>query len=859
LVVKDEDVTMKIKIYLFACLICLAALQLQCSNESDRRIRLATRAENGLMKEKVATIQVAVAKKKSIAVLRFVNRTRQESLDWLEQGIIEMLAADLSQSRQLNLLPSDRVAQAFKELAVDKRSAADSAVALMIAQHLNAEAFVSGAYFLRHDSLFIELELHDSKNGALMSKEIVGGGGLENVFTMMDQIAKNLRGDLQITMQETREVDHSIADFMTKSVDAYKYYALGIDAANKLYYDEAMSYFEKAIAEDSSFASAYLHLAICYSHINNLERARSLLAKAVASSGSTTTKERLNILAMAALTNGDIPQAIEIYMQITELFPEDDEAHYNLGTYYESFGMRTRAIEQLEAAVAMNPENKLAHNQLAYVYAKSGKIDYAFHSLKKYLKLAPDEPNPYDSMGEILQMEGRIDEAIPWYKKALSKNDHFKPSWLHLAGAYLDNGEVEKVFKTTKKYLLISESKDDSVQALAWMAKAFLAQGDLPQAVHLLVEGLKIKPENDELLWGLAVLDPDSIANCRRLGDRIKFEVSSAKEARLSFENLFDLVALSLKQNCHLEDAENLLNRFLASATNSITKQGALAYKNVVELYQRRPNRETSELLSDRANLKTLLALPRISWEGYWRYFALGITRSFPNKLIVKDSLAAARDYLRAAGSTQFDLGLTFALSMLNELQGNRRAAEYGLTTIGAPPEDAWHVCGPFKINKGFQERYRPEEIRAEELLQKSDEKMQWITNPDRVMDGYVNLRTALGNELNSAVYALLRLNSPTSRNLQLRFGANKPMKVWLNNDLALTKNFQQPAVMDETIVLVHLNVGTNTLLVKMNVLGGEAGFYFRATNEAGKGMPDITYGDEPLAKNSSRFEIGAD
>ncbi len=264
-------------------------------------------------------------------------------------------------------------------------------------------------------------------------------------------------------------------------------------------------------------------------------------------------------------------------------------------------------------------------------------------------------------------------------------------------------------------------------------------------------------------------------------------------------------------------------------------------------------------LLGVRANMKTLTSFSRISWEGYWRFYTLGLMRSFPNALINKDSLAAARDYLRTGGSNQFDLGLTFALSMLDQLHGDRQAAEFELKAIGAPPEKAWQVCGPFKITHGFHERFWPEEVRAAELLNKRGEAMNWSRSPDEIRDGYLDLRVTLGGALNSAVYAQLRLNSPTSRSLQLRFGANKPMKVWLNDDLVLTKNVQHAAVMDETIALVHLRAGTNFLLVKLNVLAGEAGFYFRATNEAGRGIPDITFGDEPLAKAGGRPYFFAD
>jgi tetratricopeptide (TPR) repeat protein/TolB-like protein len=836
---------MKYFLYILGCFFLLAAVQ--CGTENNRRIKLAVRTDNALMKEKVATIQIAAARKKSLAVLPFTNRTGRASQDWLEQGIVEMLVTDLSQSRQLNVLPSDKVAEAFRVLGIDRQSVSDSLMAWQVANFMHAEAFISGRYFMHNDSLFIELNLHDGKTGALMNKEIVGGGGLENVFTMMDQIAHNLRGNLQITLREPREVDHSIADFMTKSVEAYKWYVQGVEAINKFYPREALGCFEKAVQADSTFASAYLRLALAYHQLGNLDKMRSLASKAVAYADQATPKERLNILAINALMQGDLMQAIELYKQMTDMFPEDDEAHYNLGTYYCGSGFYPKGIEQLEAAVALNPQNKLAYNQLGYAYAKNGKLDYAIHALQRYAELAEDEPNPYDSMGEILHIEGRIEAAIQYYEKALKKNTKFRPSLTKLAAAYLDLGRSDKARKIADKLIKTAESDDEKVQALLLLSQVEIVNNNPDVAKETIEKAYQIKPGEFGILYALCAVDQDSVANCRRLADWINHLQSKSSASALSFEQIFNLAAASLSLECDLENTEIRLDQFLKNTSNEVVRLIAYSFKGIVEDYRGNPVSSSTEGLIFQPDPKAMLSLPPVSWERFWRFYFTSLERSNRSNASLIDEQRIRRDFARENGSLQFDIGFTSGIALLYSLHGDLQGNVRELQKIGVPDEDAWRVCGPFKMTQGFQQRFWPEKIKAEALLGTSGETINWIKNPDNLKDGYLDFKSIHNVGLNDAAYAYLEIGSPTARNIQLRFGSNKPIKVWLNDDLVLTKNIFSEARIDEYITYVHLNSGTNRLVVKLSGRNGVMGFYFRATDKQGYGIPDITFKPTPI------------
>src|SRR4030067_3876092 len=111
----------------------ITALFFGCQSDKDRKIRLAQMGSEGLMQDQVATIQFAAARKKTIAVMNFANKTGEANLDWLQQGIAEMLVTDLAQSRHLNLLPSEKISEAFHKLGIDERRAHEPEIGLQAA------------------------------------------------------------------------------------------------------------------------------------------------------------------------------------------------------------------------------------------------------------------------------------------------------------------------------------------------------------------------------------------------------------------------------------------------------------------------------------------------------------------------------------------------------------------------------------------------------------------------------------------------------------------------------------------------------------------------------------------------------
>ncbi|MBN2411062.1 tetratricopeptide repeat protein [candidate division KSB1 bacterium] len=824
-------------------IIFLVLLFISCNQDYDRRIRLSSGPTNALMRDKVATIQIAAAKKKSIAIYHFLNKTGKESLNWLEHGIVEMLGSELGQSRQLNLTPTAKVSKTLDELGYSRNSVADTTLALNLAKNLNAEVFICGDYDINNDSLQIDLELRDGLNGQLIQKVTEKGGGLENVFVMVDRLSRSVRENLQLNFSDPGEIDKNIAKVSTRSVEAYKYFALGVENYDKFYLNEAEKYFKKAIELDSTFASAYHRLVTISSGYMDTDEIKSLLDKAVKYSENSPPRERLQILATKAVIEGNYYKAIEIYRQLTDMFPEDDEAHYQLGNYYFFFNNQVeKAIEQFEAAVALNPEHKLAYNVLGYAYADYGNLDYAYKSLQKYIELTGDEPNPYDSFGEVLHMQGEMDEAIVQYKKALKINKNFIPSLVHLANVYLDQGKYSKARKLAKKLIKDSANKKDKHQAMHLLARSYYFEGKIDKARQI-VEKIQTEfPDNLYTMSLLMTLEDNEQKKQAYLHDWIKLNRNLSDTSSMSYDNLFAVIALCFKYEQCIEEADIFLNSFLEKQTDPFILQATFAFKQIIHFMGKSSDSVPFEMPLNPPFWAAFRETTNISWNIYWKYYFSSLKKAFQNQVVDKNYIHGAIDFSRDAENLFFEMNHSYALSYLELLDDNMQKAAETLQNTGTPFESKWKIFGPFQVRQGIHQKFWPENESAKELVEENNEKYLVFDDSEAVLDGYLDLKELTNARFNSSVYSLLPVYVPDNRTVELRLGPTGPVKVWLNDRLVLVKNVHSPAILDRIKTKINLSAGLNYLLIKSNNRIGELGFYFRITDENGYGYPDISF-----------------
>ncbi len=826
-------------------LICISsllvlAILLSCTKEEERKIKLTAQPIEALAQERVETIQIAAEEKKKVAILYFDNGTRNEDLGWMSQGLVEMLALDMAQSRQLNLLTSRNVEDALQKTGLRSQDIRNADNTQILADALEAEAVVNGRYYFEQDSLRIHFELRDGRTGQVLDTHSGSSPNLEleNIFALIDNVSGIFRSKLEEKLRDVHEEDRSLAEVTTTSFEAYKHYSQAIKDMESFYFEQASQHLIRAIELDSTFASAYYQLTATTVMLSSLEEAQPYLEKAVKYSEDLPERERLPIMALYARLNGNFYKSIELLNDYVTLFPEDDDAHYQLGEFY--FGVVSnyeKAIENFESTVLLNPQHKMAYNHLAYSYAFIGKMEHAYDALDKYLSLAKDEPNPYDSYGEILQRAGRIKEAIKLYKQALEIRPEFFHSQWHLASAYLDLGKTRKARNLLTDMLEAAELKHVELRTLDMLALTEGLAGNLQKAEEYINLYYEREPQSTHAIASALFIDPDSPEYRQRFLRLVQEYKENPDLLTAKSASIFRLVSLALDYNLALDQVEGLLDMVIESGQDPVLFQSAIAFKLILDFSKGEDIQQTEALFEESVEPTLFQYASPASWNYYWKHYFASLEMAHNNGEDIRPWTTGFAEFAARTENNHYEISSELALAAAEFIVGNSDSARTMLHKLGTPCEAVWKVIGPFDVNKGFHQTFWPEERHVGEWLSEAQENNVIIQKRDKLFDGYVNLKEISSARFNQAVYALLQINSPTVKKMQIHFGMNGKLKVWLNDENVLTRNEREHAYVDRYTASVRLRPGANWLLVRLSTGIDELGFYFRLTDQ--DGIPD--------------------
>jgi len=265
---------------------------------------------------------------------------------------------------------------------------------------------------------------------------------------------------------------------------------------------EAAEKFEKAVRIDTTFASAYLKLAFCYSTLKDMVRARAFVEKAARFSYKASRKEQFLIDAFHRMFQAKLQEAKQILEEMVTLYPDEKIAIENLALANYIMKNYDEAIAGYEKVIKLDSLDKDAYNILAYVYDAVGRYDEAIQSINKYIQLAPGEANPYDTRGDIYAHHAEVDKAIESYKKALEVKPDFEASIEKLGFLHLHKREYDKAERYFLQYGEVGEKAAKSISR-ADLALIPLSQGKYNLALEILGQGIAAD-ELDKLFDQLA-------------------------------------------------------------------------------------------------------------------------------------------------------------------------------------------------------------------------------------------------------------------------------------------------------------------------------------------------------------------
>ncbi len=426
----------------------------------------------------------AVLPEKSIAVLPFENQNRDPDTDYLCDGIPESIINSLSELPKLKVMSRNSVFH-YKGKEADAQT---------VGKELKVQTLLTGRVRQRGDGLTIGVELINAgDNSQLWGQQY--SRKLADVFAVQEEIAKEVSEKLRLKLTGTEK--EQLAKRPTENLKAFQYYMQGRAAAQRRTNADllaSVSYYEKALQEDSRYALAYAGLSDAYANLGYYGSIAPVEGRRKAEEAARKSLELDDKLAEAHTALGQIYIAFapsdfstgdrELNHAI-ELNPNLAVARYNLGLSLIRQGRLDEAIVELQKARALDPLSSVIARAVVIPYYFKRDYQRAFELLREANELGP----PLSATWEIglFIRSGSLNEAFAEIEKAKDARKR-DPLLIYSAGmAYAASGKQAEALQSIKELEAMSGA---SLSTAHWIAKIYATLNDKESAFSWLERGL---------------------------------------------------------------------------------------------------------------------------------------------------------------------------------------------------------------------------------------------------------------------------------------------------------------------------------------------------------------------------------
>ena len=322
----------------------------------------------------------------SIAVLPFVNMSRDAEQEYFSDGITEDIITALSRVRWFFVI-SRQSTFAYRGNAVDVR---------VVARELGVRYVLEGSVRKAGPRVRVTAQLIDGNTGKHVWANRYDRE-FDDVFAVQDELTETIVGALE---PELGKAERERAK--TKRPENLDAWDLCQRGSWHLYHytrgdlEKAQELFRQATELDPSLGAAF--------------------------SGIAEARYFSLVYGHSDAPQSDRDEALSAARTAVELDGEDASAHCTLGRVHYARREHDQAISELQLALELNPSLAWAHYGIGAALVFSGRAREALPSLDAAIKLSPRDPN----MGSFLVRTADAhlfmqenDEAVAWARKAL--------------------------------------------------------------------------------------------------------------------------------------------------------------------------------------------------------------------------------------------------------------------------------------------------------------------------------------------------------------------------------------------------------------------------------------------------------
>jgi len=282
-----------------------------------------------------------------LAVFPF-HFTGRSELAFLGEGIVDLLAAKLTGEGGLRAADPRSVMSAWRRVATAEGGGIPEDTAVSLGQSLGAGRILLGSIVDTPSGLVLNASVLRARTGELEARANVEGP-TDSLTVLIDRLA------VRLLALETGERDRRLAALTNTSLQALKAYIDGQVAYRQGSYSDANQHYERALAEDSTFALAALGWVSSAWWSAGFEDFHRALTRAWALRGGLSPRDQALLDAWAGPRypqGSGWAEHLRLWELAISLAPERPEAWYESGDIYFHFGNLLGVPNGLEQAGA---------------------------------------------------------------------------------------------------------------------------------------------------------------------------------------------------------------------------------------------------------------------------------------------------------------------------------------------------------------------------------------------------------------------------------------------------------------------------------------------------------------------------
>ncbi len=362
------------------------------------------------------------AEQPSIAVLPFVNRSRDQEDEYFADGLADELLGTLAKIRGLRVAARSS-AFTFKG---KEATVAEVGAALKVATVLEGSVRKAGG------RVRIAVQLVKVADGFQLWSETYDRT-LEDIFAVQDDIAQAVVKELRTTLLgETADSQASgdaraevaaAAKGRGENGEAHRHFLQGrflVDRLRREDVAKGVEYLKQALAIDPNHALAWACLARAYWQqagyawaplAEGAAQARAAVNRALALEPDLV-EAHLALGGLQASYDWDWPAADASFRRALALAPNQAEVLRAAAAMARDLGRLDESLALVQRAVEQDPLSAGGYSGLASSYRSLGRWAEAETAFRRVLELAPQRVGTHMVLSNVLYYQGRLEEAL---------------------------------------------------------------------------------------------------------------------------------------------------------------------------------------------------------------------------------------------------------------------------------------------------------------------------------------------------------------------------------------------------------------------------------------------------------------